>query len=63
MYRKIIHTDQSKATIIIRLMVSTVFLSEGIQKFLYPATRGAGRFEGMGFPAIIRSIFCGYFSG
>jgi len=51
MYRKIIHTDQSKATIIIRLMVGAVFLSEGIQKFLYPAMRGAGRFEGMGFPA------------
>ncbi len=50
MYRKFIYTDQSKATIIIRLMVGTVFLSEGIQKFLYPAMRGSGRFEGMGFP-------------
>ncbi len=50
MYRKFIHTDQSKATIIIRLMVGAVFFSEGIQKFLYPAVRGAGRFEGMGFP-------------
>ncbi|WP_217988349.1 DoxX family protein [Aliifodinibius salipaludis] len=27
------------------------FLAEGIQKFLYPAARGCGRFEGMGFPA------------
>ena len=50
MYRKFIHTDPSRATIIIRLMVGAVFLSEGIQKFLYPAMRGAGRFEGMGFP-------------
>lgn len=32
-------------------MVGCVFLAEGIQKFLYPAARGAGRFEGMGFPA------------
>lgn len=31
-------------------MVGTVFLSEGIQKFLYPAIRGAGRFEKIGFP-------------
>lgn len=31
-------------------MVGAVFLSEGIQKFLYPATRGPGRFEKMGFP-------------
>ncbi|MFW6101267.1 MAG: DoxX family protein [Bacteroidota bacterium] len=51
MYRKIIHTDPSRAIIIIRLMVGAVFLSEGIQKFLYPAMRGAGRFEGMRFPA------------
>lgn len=35
---------------IIRLMVGVVFLSEGIQKFLYPAIRGVGRFEKMGFP-------------
>ncbi|MFP4622462.1 MAG: DoxX family protein, partial [Bacteroidales bacterium] len=51
MYRKIIHTDPSRAIIIIRLMVGAVFLSEGIQKFIYPAMRGGGRFEGMGFPA------------
>ena len=31
-------------------MVGAVFLSEGIQKYLYPAIRGTGRFEGMGFP-------------
>src|SRR6056297_2687210 len=51
MYKKFMHTDLSRPTIIIRLMVGAVFLSEGIQKFLYPAMRGAGRFEGMGFPA------------
>ena len=39
------------AVILIRLMVGAVFLSEGIQKFLYPATRGAGRFEKIGLPA------------
>lgn len=31
-------------------MVGVVFLSEGIQKFLFPAVRGGGRFEKMGFP-------------
>ena len=51
MYKKFMHTDLSRPTIIIRLMVGVVFLSEGIQKFLYPAMRGVGRFEGMGFPA------------
>jgi len=51
MFRKIIQTDQSKTTIIIRFIVGTVFLSEGIQKFLFPAIRGAGRFEKIGLPS------------
>lgn len=50
MIYKIIHTDNAKTTILIRLMVGIVFLSEGIQKFLFPDTRGAGRFEKIGFP-------------
>lgn len=50
MLKKVIHTDQSKTTILIRLMVGLVFLSEGIQKFLFPAIRGAGRFEKIGLP-------------
>lgn len=43
-------TDSSSTTILIRVMTGVVFLSEGIQKFIYPAWRGAGRFESMGFP-------------
>jgi putative oxidoreductase len=43
-------TDNAKTTILIRLIVGAVFLSEGIQKFLFPALRGAGRFEKIGFP-------------
>lgn len=50
MIQKLLRTDDSKATIIIRLMVGAVFLSEGVQKFIFPAMRGVGRFEGMGFP-------------
>jgi putative oxidoreductase len=38
------------ATILIRVMVGAVFLSEGIQKFLYPAYVGAGRFARIGIP-------------
>lgn len=49
MFEKLIYTDQARTTIIIRIMVGAVFLSEGIQKFLYPASRGPGRFDGMGF--------------
>ncbi|GAB3820957.1 DoxX family protein [Pontibacter rugosus] len=51
MFQKIIHTDSSHTTILIRLIVGAVFLSEGIQKFLFPAVRGAGRFEKIGLPA------------
>jgi len=51
MLEKIINTDNSKTTIIIRLIVGVVFLSEGIQKFLIPATRGAGRFSKIGLPS------------
>ena len=38
------------ATVLIRVMVGAVFLSEGIQKFLYPAEVGAGRFARIGIP-------------
>lgn len=48
---KILITDSSKTTILIRLMVGAVFLSEGIQKFLYPDLRGAGRFEKIELPS------------
>lgn len=51
MFQKLVGSDNSKTTIIIRLMVGAVFLSEGIQKFLFPAIRGAGRFEKIGLPS------------
>jgi uncharacterized membrane protein YphA (DoxX/SURF4 family) len=38
------------AVLLIRLLVGWVFLSEGIQKFLYPASLGVGRFEKIGIP-------------
>lgn len=60
MFRRFFETDAAKTTIIIRIMVGSIFLSEGIQKFLYPALRGVGRFEGMGFP---NPEFFGYFVG
>lgn len=51
MFKKIFSTDNASTTIIIRLIVGAVFLSEGIQKFLFPAIRGAGRFEKIGLPS------------
>lgn len=50
MFQKIIKTDTSKSTVLIRLMVGGVFLWEGVQKFLFPAIRGTGRFEKIGLP-------------
>jgi len=47
---KIVRSEAPPAVILMRLMVGGVFLSEGIQKFLEPATRGAGRFEKIGIP-------------
>ena len=51
MKNRILNTDHSKTTILIRLMVGVVFLSEGIQKFLFTGTLGAGRFEKIGLPS------------
>lgn len=44
-------TDAPGATILVRILVGAVFLSEGIQKFLFPAALGAGRFIKIGIPA------------
>jgi uncharacterized membrane protein YphA (DoxX/SURF4 family) len=44
-------TRTSKALLLIRVLVGWVFVSEGIQKFLYPAQLGVGRFEKIGIPA------------
>ena len=59
---KLLTTHAPAAVIIIRLMVGAVFVSEGIQKFMYPAEVGAGRFEKIGFqsPKIVAAIV-GYF--
>jgi putative oxidoreductase len=36
--------------LLLRLLVGWVFLSEGVQKFLFPAALGAGRFQKIGIP-------------
>jgi len=43
-------TDGPRATILIRLMAGSVFLWEGILKFVY-TNQGVGRFTKLGFPA------------
>ncbi len=39
------------ATILIRVLVGAVFLSEGIQNFLFPEALGIGRFAKIGIPS------------
>lgn len=50
-FRDVVDGDAPRAVILIRLAVGAVFLSEGIQKFLYPADLGVGRFVKIGIPA------------
>ena len=50
MFRRLLMTHASAAVILIRLLVGCVFLSEGIQKFLFPDDLGVGRFTKIGLP-------------
>jgi putative oxidoreductase len=49
--RKVFQSNAPVAVILIRLVVGGIFLSEGIQKFLFPADLAAGRFAKIGIPA------------
>lgn len=51
MLNRFLRTSAPSATLLIRLAVGCVFLSEGIQKFLFPDQLGAGRFLKIGIPA------------
>jgi putative oxidoreductase len=48
---RVLSSSGPSATILIRVMVGWVFLSEGIQKFLFPEALGVGRFIKIGIPA------------
>lgn len=53
-------TASDKSAFIPRLIVGLIFLSEGIQKYLFPALVGTGRFEKIGF---VDPAFWAYFTG
>lgn len=50
-FHRVLDTRAPAAVLWIRVAVGVVFVSEGIQKFLYPAALGAGRFAKIGIPA------------
>lgn len=49
--RSLLSTRAPGATVLVRLLLAGVFLSEGIQKFVFPAQLGVGRFAKIGIPA------------
>jgi putative oxidoreductase len=59
-WKRVLATKAPASVLLIRLAVGLTFLSEGIQKFIYPGDRGAGRFEKIGLP---EPEFLGYFVG
>lgn len=50
-FQRILDARAPAATLLVRLLAGAVFLSEGLQKFVYPAALGAGRFARIGIPA------------
>ncbi len=48
--QRVLASAAPKATALIRVLVGWVFLAEGIQKFLFPASLGVGRFTKIGIP-------------
>jgi uncharacterized membrane protein YphA (DoxX/SURF4 family) len=53
-------SDNDNRAILIRLTVGLIFLTEGIQKFLFPQLLGTGRFLTIGFS---NPSFWAYFTG
>ncbi len=49
--QRILASDAPQAVLLIRMIVGGVFLSEGIQKFLFPDVLGVGRFTRIGIPS------------
>lgn len=49
-FQSLLLTDAPRATLLIRFLVGAVFLSEGLQKFLFPTALGVGRFAKIGIP-------------
>ena len=50
MWTWLLDSNAPAAVLLVRLMVGGVFLSEGIQKFLFPDQLGVGRFTRIGIP-------------
>ena len=56
----IFSTASDNRVLLPRLIVGLIFLSEGVQKYLFPELVGTGRFEKIGF---VDPAFWAYFAG
>ncbi len=59
-FKKSIYNTESYPSFLIRLVVGSIFISEGLQKYLFPALLGPGRFTTIGFT---HPSFWAYFTG
>ncbi len=50
-WSRMLGAEGPPAVICVRIAIGLIFLSEGIQKFLYPHALGPGRFDKIGIPA------------
>jgi putative oxidoreductase len=48
---RVVTTTAPRAIVLLRLAIAFVFITEGVQKFLYPDALGVGRFLKIGIPA------------
>lgn len=48
---RILATSAPRASVLVRIALAFVFVSEGVQKFLYADALGVGRFAKIGIPA------------
>lgn len=58
--KRILNTEDDNKIIILRLIVGLIFISEGIQKFLFLEVLGPGLFRNIGFS---HAYFWAYFTG
>ena len=62
LFQKLTSTRAPAAVVLVRIVVGAIFLSEGIQKFLFPEALGVGRFAKIGIPSPeIMAPFVGVF--
>jgi putative oxidoreductase len=58
--KTILQTANDNRAVFVRLVVGLIFLTEGIQKYLFPELLGTGRFLAIGFS---HPAFWAYFTG